>query len=81
MLGNDLLNATIRIWNGPPPDQIEPSSSLSKFMVTRDHQTNQKKRGKYKTNEKCKRVDTLVDVDTDSETESSDGKDKNIEFW
>ena len=25
-------------------------------------------------------MDTLVDVDTDSETESSDGKDKNMEF-
>ena len=39
-----------------------------------------KKRGKYKTKEKCKRVDTLVDVDKGSETESSDGKDKNMEF-
>ena len=37
-------------------------------------------RGKYKTKEKCKRVDTLVDVDTESKTKSSDDKDKNMEF-
>ena len=32
---------------------------------------NPSKRGKCKTKEKCERMDTLVDVDTDSETESS----------
>ena len=39
-----------------------------------------KKKGQIQKKEICKRVDTLVDVDTDSDTESSDGKDKNMEF-
>ena len=39
-----------------------------------------KKTRQIQKKEKCKRVDTLVDVDTDSDTESSDGKDKNMEF-
>ena len=40
-------------------------------------QTN-KNEANTKKKEKFKRVDTLVDVDTDSDTESSDGKEHEI---
>ena len=84
LLGNDLLNATIRICNGPSPENFDPTSALSKFMETKDRRTKQSKRMAYKARVKNARVDTLMDMldskdDTDNEDDHGDAVDSDDE--
>ena len=67
VLGNDLLNASIRICNGPPPGSFDPTSSLKKFMEIKNRRPNQKKRTPYKPRIKEKQVETLMDILSDKE--------------
>ena len=62
VLGNDLLNASIRICNGPPPDSFDPTSSLKKFMEIKNRRPKQKKRAPYKPRNKEDQVETLMDI-------------------
>ena len=81
VLGNDLLNASIRICNGPPPDSFDPTSSLKKFMEIKNRRPKQRKRAPYKPRRKEKQVETLMDIlsdeedmeEEDEEEEHSDG--------
>ena len=72
LLGNDLLNATIRICNGPSPETFDPTPALSKFMETKDRRPNQSQRKVYKPRVKKTRVETLMDI-VDCEDEENEG--------
>ena len=70
MLGNDLLNASIRICNGPSPDAFDSGPSLEKFLSSKERRIHQKKRGNYKPKPKETRIDTLMDTLQDEENET-----------
>ena len=83
MVGNDLLNASIRICNGPPPEAFDPASSLKKFMQIKDRRPKQKKRAPYKPRRTEKQVEILMDIlseeEEDTENEEHDSDDDVID--
>ena len=74
-----MLNARIRISNGPPPGDFDPVSSLEKFMETKMRRTVQSKRKQYKKRTKEKQVETLMDIEYTEDDQSSDSDDEPID--
>ena len=75
MLSNDLLNASIRICNGPPPGEFKPDSALEHFFETKFRRPIQKQRRAYRPRKSEKQVETLMDIESDVEENETEGGD------